>query len=394
MKEIVTIELFGGMGTGIQALKNLGYYGTHFYSDIKKAAIKVTLDNHPNTIMLGDVRSISYKNGVLKSEFGEWKVPNVHLISSGSPCKDLSIAGKRKGLEGSNSSLFYEFLRILNEVRAENPNVFFLQENVGSAPKSEVLKISQALGVLPVRINSKLVVAQLRDRYYWSNIKTKSDWTGDVFTDIPQPKDRKILLKDIIESGFTNKEKANCLLESESRITTNQNSLEKRSKKEFCTGIYEQKEVYAAAQSGRKNEDGKIVQKIELNKTGKSNCLTTVSKDSLIYEIDERKLKETQESNATIQVNKAKEFSDNPRNQNRVYAEQGKFSCLVVKNNGKVIPSIINFKIRVLSKIELQRLQGFPDDYCKVLSRNETASVCGDGWTLPIIEHIYSFLKI
>jgi hypothetical protein len=65
------------------------------------------------------------------------------------------------------------FVEILNHIKTLNPNVLFLQENVGSAPKLDVGIMSRALGVYPVRINSKLVTAQLRDRYYWSNIKTK-----------------------------------------------------------------------------------------------------------------------------------------------------------------------------------------------------------------------------
>ena len=62
--------------------------------------------------------------------------------------------------------------------------------------------MSRALGVYPVRINSKLVTAQLRDRYYWSNIKTAQDGLfGDIVTDIPQPKDKKIMFDDIIKDG-------------------------------------------------------------------------------------------------------------------------------------------------------------------------------------------------
>ena len=95
--------------------------------------------------------------------------------------------------------MFFVFVEILNHVKKLNPNVKFLQENVGSAPKLDIGIMSRLLGIYPVRINSKLVTAQNRDRYYWTNIKTK-ETMFDVVSDIPQPKDRMIFLKDIIES--------------------------------------------------------------------------------------------------------------------------------------------------------------------------------------------------
>ena len=136
----------------------------------------------------------------------DWKT--IDFIGSGSPCQDLSIAGKRAGINGSRSSLFFTFVDILNHVRKLNPNVLFLQENVGSASKLDVGIMSRSLGVYPVRINSKLVTAQQRDRYYWTNIRTKQfGMFGDIVSDIPQPKDRKIMFKDILTSGKTEKEK-------------------------------------------------------------------------------------------------------------------------------------------------------------------------------------------
>ena len=126
----------------------------------------------------------------------------------------MSAAGKRAGINGKKSSLFFVFIEILNHCRSLNPNVVFLQENVGSANKLDVGIMSRELGVYPVQINSCLVTAQLRDRYYWSNIRTKQDGMfGDVVTDIPQPIDRNIMFKDILTSGFVERDKACALLE-------------------------------------------------------------------------------------------------------------------------------------------------------------------------------------
>lgn len=199
------LSLFNGMNTGRIALENVGIKIDKYYSsEIKPYAIELTQHHHPDTIQLGNV-----------TKWKDWDIEwaEIDLILSGSPCQDLSIAGKRKGLEGKNSGLFWTFIDILNHVKSLNPNVLFLQENVGSAPKQDVFIMSQALGVLPVLINSNLVTAQNRSRYFWSNIRTRTDWAGYVFTDIPQPKDRKIFLKDIIESGEVDKDKANALLE-------------------------------------------------------------------------------------------------------------------------------------------------------------------------------------
>ena len=206
--EINVLSLFNGMSTGHTALDNLGIKVDKYYSsEIKKAAIELTQHHYPETIQLGDV-----------TKWREWGIDwkSVDLLLSGSPCQDLSIAGNRAGLKGNRSSLFFVFTDILEHIRKVNPKVLFLQENVGSAPKSDVGIMSRALGVYPVRINSNLVTAQLRDRYYWSNIRTKEDGMfGDLVTDIPQPKDRKIMFRDIIEDGLTDKDKSQALLEGE-----------------------------------------------------------------------------------------------------------------------------------------------------------------------------------
>ena len=364
---MIVLSLFNGMGTGLEALLNVGIKIDAYYSsEIKPYAIELVKHHHPEVIQVGDV--IKWK---------EWDIEwaKIDLLLSGSPCQDLSIAGNRAGINGNKSSLFWVFIDILNHIKSLNPNVLFLQENVGSAPKKDVGIMSRAMGLYPVRINSSLLTAQLRDRYYWTNIRTKPDGLfGDIVTDIPQPKDRKIMFKDIITDGevgndksqallmseaktygykdmdkftaliarrskenrqlpnmiFVKKNKANCVLESESRPHNSQDSLVIRDKKGF-TNI-----VYSAAKRGRYNEDGKIEQQIEINETGKGNCLTTVSKDSLVLK---------------------------------------------------------NHTVRTLNKIELCRLQGFPDSYCDILTRNKAASLLGDGWTLPVIEHIFSYIN-
>lgn len=278
------VSLFNGMNTGRQALENVGIKVNKYYSsEIKPYAIELTQHHFPDPIQMGDV-----------TKWRDWDIDwkSIDLILSGSPCQDLSAAGKRAGINGKKSSLFFVFIEILEHIKSLNPNVLFLQENVGSARKEDVGVMSRALGVYPVRINSSLVTAQLRDRYYWSNIKTRQDGMfGDLVTDIPQPKDKGIMFKDIITSGRVERVKALAILESESRVCTSQESIKKRAAIEFINIVYE------------------------------------------------------------------------------------------------------NEIVRTINQIEMERLQGFKDGYTSILTTSKAGSLLGDGWTLPIIEHIFKFIK-
>ena len=291
MKEQVVLSLFNGMNTLRQAMENVGIPVKKYYSsEIKPYAIKLTQYHFPDTIQLGDI-----------TRWREWDIDwsEITFIGSGSPCQDLSSAGKRAGINGSRSSLFFIFIEILNHVKKLNPNVKFLQENVGSANVKDIGIMSRALGVYPVRINSNLVTAQNRDRYYWTNIKTKSDGIfGDVISDIPEPKDKNILLKDIITSGEVKEEKHKALMH---------------------------RMYYSFGHKDKLSE-------------------------------------------------KAQKY----------IRDREKFGNTIIYEDGY---------LRLANKIELCRLQGFPDDYCDILNLQQTASVLGDGWTLPIIEHILSFYK-
>ncbi len=202
------LSLFDGISCGQLALKRAGIKVDKYYSsEIDKYAIKVTQHNFPNTIQLGDVKDIDFK------QFEE-----IDLLIGGSPCQDLSQAhSKRPGLKGSKSSLFWEYVRALKELKPK----YFLFENV-EMPPADYEIISQALGIYPVNINSDLVSAQLRNRFYWTNIGEKNyNLFGFPTCAIPQPKDKKIYLQDILTSGYADRLKARCIKESESRPYSN-----------------------------------------------------------------------------------------------------------------------------------------------------------------------------
>lgn len=186
------LSLFDGMSCGQIALKEIGITPEVYYaSEIDKFAIKQTQLNFPNTIQVGDVRDLNVED-----------LGRIDLILAGSPCTDMSFSGKRKGLstvEGievkslneylelkkqgfefaGQSYLFWEFIRILNDVRKTNPDVLFLLENVKIGKKWEPV-FDDAIGCKGNHINSALVSAQVRKRIYWTNIQDGI---------IPQPED-------------------------------------------------------------------------------------------------------------------------------------------------------------------------------------------------------------
>ena len=185
------------MSCGRIALERAGLIVNRYYaSEIKPHAIQVTMDNYPDTIQLGDI-----------TNWKEWDVDwsSIDLVIGGSPCQDLSQANKdRSGLDGLKSRLFYTFIDILNHVRSLNPDVKFLLENVRMTKENQDI-FTMLTDVSPVNINSKLVSAQLRHRLYWTNIEF-----GPI-------SDKGIVLNDILDSGYSEREKARCLLESDSR---------------------------------------------------------------------------------------------------------------------------------------------------------------------------------
>ncbi len=178
------LSLFDGMSCGQIALDKLGVkVDKYFASEIDKYAIKVAKANYPDTIHLGDVRDVKASD-----------LPEIDLLIGGSPCQGFSFAGKHLNFDDPRSALFFEYVRLLKELKPK----YFLLENVRMKQDSQDI-ISEYLGVQPVAVNSNLVSAQNRYRLYWTNIPF----------DIPS--DKGIVLKDILEHGVTDREKSHCI---------------------------------------------------------------------------------------------------------------------------------------------------------------------------------------
>ena len=146
-KGINVLSLFDGLSCGNVALERAGIKINSYYaSEVDKWAVQIANKNYPDIIQLGDVLGVKGKD-----------LPKIDLLIGGSPCQDLSFAGKGKGLEGDRSSLFYQYVRLLKECKPK----YFLLENVRMKQEYQDI-ISDLLGVQPIKINSSLVSAQNR----------------------------------------------------------------------------------------------------------------------------------------------------------------------------------------------------------------------------------------
>lgn len=166
------LSLFDGISCGQVALKRAGIkVEQYFASEIEPQPIEITQKNHPGTIQLGDIVKVKAED-----------LPQIDLIIGGSPCQGFSFAGKQLNFNDPRSKLFFEFVRLVNELKPK----YFLLENVKMKQEYQDI-ISEQLGVKPIEINSSLVSAQQRRRLYWTNIPG-----------VTQPEDKKIYLKDIL----------------------------------------------------------------------------------------------------------------------------------------------------------------------------------------------------
>jgi len=184
------LSLFDGMSCGRIALSRAGIKVDNYYaSELDKYAIKVTQANWPDTVQLGDV-----------TRWREWDIDwsSIDLLIGGSPCQGFSFAGKQLAFDDPRSKLFFVYIDILNHIRTVNPDVKFLLENVKM--KQEYLDvISEHLDVKPVFINSALVSAQNRQRWYWAN------WEFEEPVEISAP------LSEVLETGIVDRDKAYAL---------------------------------------------------------------------------------------------------------------------------------------------------------------------------------------
>tara|TARA_R100000231_G_scaffold137507_1_gene113991 strand:- start:181 stop:1047 length:867 start_codon:yes stop_codon:yes gene_type:complete len=227
------LSLFDGMSCGQLALNRAGIpYDNYYASEIKPIAIKVAKQNFPNTIHIGDVTKIDLSS-----------LPKIDLLIGGSPCQDFSqMKTNGKGLEGDKSKLFYDYLRILKEIKPK----YFLLENVKMKKDSEQ-QLNDYLGIKGLHINSELVSYQKRPRIYWTNIPNAC-----------VPKDRNINFQDFKETNY-DVCKIYKLNNTPSRIKMWNNG-KKTSSRKTCANITHSNKVYCLTRKQDRSPNSGLIE--------------------------------------------------------------------------------------------------------------------------------------
>jgi DNA-cytosine methyltransferase len=398
------LSLFDGMSCGQQALDRLGIkVDNYFASEIDKYAIQVTMANYPNTIQLGSVVNVD-----------GYSLPKIDLLLGGSPCQSFSFAGKRKGMstkceteiltlehylelkaEGyefeGQSYLFWEYMRLLNECKP----TYFLLENVEMGEKWEKV-LSKAIGVNGIHINSALVSAQNRRRIYWTNIGMKpSGLFGDLESIIEQPKDRGILLKDILESEVD--EKYFLSEKTVATITRHGNKIidDKENPKQSCTihanyfkmGGRDQQYIIHNMMP-RSSTSGKGGTGPLSRADGKTYCLDTGNTNAveIFLTSKDKRLKQTIDENDLIdgEVKAPDVYNQSIHDRYPTLKDP--------RHNDRAL--FDGSRIRRLTPIECERLQTVAENYTNHVSDSQRYKMLGNGWTIEVIIHILKYITL
>ena len=346
-------------------------------------------------------------------------------------CQSFSFAGKRNGMTTTESEeiytldrylelksegfqfegqsyLFWEYMRILTDIRKYNPDVKFLLENVEMGDKWERV-LSEAIGIFGVHINSALVSAQNRKRIYWTNIRVKEvGLFGELHSDIPQPKDEGILLKDILEEEVDEK-----YYLSEKLVNFFQNNTLKM--KEKGNGFsfkptegYKKANAFTTKCGSRMDDDFICVamrgrnpnnpsdrtsglpteQRLEPNLNGKTNTITTVQKDNLVLQIKEA----TSKGYAEIKPGECFDM-EQPNSNTRRGRKMDQKSNSLMAQNMSFMNYTNDYRIRRLTPKECARLQTIPEWYEWIVSETQQYKLLGNGWNIETVKHIFKFMK-
>ena len=324
------LSLFDGMSCAQLALKRAGIkVDTYYASEVDKFAIKITQKNFPNTKQLGDVC------GVTARDVGE-----IDLLIGGSPCQGFSFAGRQLNFQDPRSKLFFEYVRLLRELKPK----YFLLENVRMSKKSQDV-ISEQLGVEPIKINSSLVSAQNRNRLYWTNINFKEikEDCGLVLRDILEENTAPhFLAGEKLMRGYQGGNQLNPAYKSQANTIHDLGSKSPT----ICAGTHGYAIGYVPVPHMKKSRDGLIL-------AGKAN----LNGHDLIK---------------------------------RVYHPDGKSPTLNACLGGHREPKIpvSDGGWRKLTPLECERLQTVPDNYTSGVSNTQRYRMLGNGMTVEVIAHI------
>lgn len=376
------------MGGGMSALKKAGIPVANCYaSEIEKHPMKVAKALHPSIQHIGCVKGVL---AILDS------LPPIDLWIAGSPCQGFSSAGEGLNFKDPRSRLLFDAVEILAAVRKRNPNVKFLLENVVPQKKEWAAGISQLMGIDPININSNLLSAQNRDRLYWTNIGLDySNLFGIGVPGIKQPKDRGIVLRDVLEKEVDEKY-----------------YLSEAGMKRLLAGIDRKKYPYVP-----------IFNYNEKSKTITTNPGKIRSSDNFIVETEDGeelpmeylkvdkdgkvKLNQDKASTLTAGGNSGGNHSDmdlfifqHGRGYNKGGEHHEKSPTLTGQswqNNNHVV-SVLDFKVRRLTPREFGRLQTYSEEELDIIlgcgvKDTSLFKMFGNGFTRDVVAYFMEHLK-
>ena len=406
-----------------------------YYSEIDKYANQVTEKQYPNDVALGDV-----------TKWREWNIDwsSIDLVGAGFPCQAWSVAGQQQGDKDERGMLFWTTLEIIKHVLYFNPKAKFLMENVKMKKDFEEYithHTTQALGyVEKTLINSALVSAQNRNRYYWTNFE------------VTQPSDKGVLLKDVLEdlpinkampkntefkknyaqwdlngkgnksqdqrafyqdgkhgtlpsNGGGSKVKVVCNVNPSGRgMNGNVYDADSDKSPTLTTNKGEGIKITGGAIRGRYTIDGKrqdhkmkvaglTEQRLEVRNDGKTNTLTTVQKDNVVVysTADNPRIKGITEDERGFRPHKGDRAKSGISECGRILKETAdKTDTLTASHAPKLTTDFSSecISYRKLTPLECERLQTLPDNWTDCISNTQRYKSIGNGWTIDVISHI------
>ena len=372
---MIAVSCFDGLSCGQLALDKAGVLVDVYYaSEIDKYAMKVAQANFPNTIQLGDVSKVS------ASSFNH----DIDLLMGGSPCQGFSFAGKQLNFDDPRSKLFFQFMRLLDELKPK----YVLLENVRMAKRSQDM-ISSRIGFQPQALNSSKASAQNRYRLYWFGKRVEREGGKYGYDAIPieEMRDKKIVMQDILEDGYATDVMTNAQGKSHC-VTARYNGAV------WWNSIERKQRTMVLKENPTVSKDGLIrVGTADLKghdsikrvyaQEGKSPTLTTMQGGHrepkvAVGRIVNRRLDE----NGTRKDDQL----DIPFTRQLELRDDDKSGCLTTVQKDNVLVSKDMW--RKLTPLECERLQTIPDNYTNHVSNSQRYKMIGNGWTVNVIAHI------
>ena len=379
MKKFKTVlSLFDGIsGTQVALERNGITYDNYYASEIDKYPITITQKNYPNTIQLGSV-----------TDWREWDIDwsSVDLVCGGFPCQSWSVAGLGLGDKDVRGMLFWTMLDVIKLVLEKNPNAKFLMENVRMKKEFEdyiTFHTEQALGKVNKHlINSALVSAQNRKRFYWTNIDG-----------IEQPQDLGLVLSDILMDGHVDRDKSYCIDASYYKGGNPKSYFGKSRRQLVFNRPCELKDFDSEAEchhvATATDINGHDSLKRVYAATGKSPTLNTMTggnrepKVLIVPEATKKGYTEIQDGDcfdATFPTSKTR------RGRNMKY----KSNCLTATNYEYMRYEHPTY--RKLTPCECEALQTFPIGYTEGVSNSQRYRSLGNSFTVDVVAHIFKYL--